>query len=274
MFLTPEAFIADFNPELHLQPSEREIYRARAKVCKQRFPWSSDLLPLFNNCLIHLSANVPGKVAYYQNVPNMVANRITRTSPEMFLQRTLTHAPQEIRTAWAVEVLGQTLPTLKFINNDDPDGWYNVYECGPGSCMAGSQYVRQYAVEGSNLALCYIETNDKITHRVIVNQARKTYLRIYSNGLDINYFVAALNKAGYRQDNETLFDEPIALDWRECDDCGRDVLVGPYLDGVCDLVLQTNSMVGRIGSDGESMNYSNGDIYCGCCHDEDHDDEY
>lgn len=273
MFLTPSSFVAGFDPEVHLQPSERDIYAARAKIAKQRYVWSPALLPVFKNCLIHLSANVPGKVAYYASVPNMVANRLTRTSPEMFLSRSLCGAPGEIQAAWMTEVLGHVLPELHFIENNNPDGWYEIYNDGPGSCMAGSQRVRQYAHPKNNLALAYIvNKDDDITHRVIVNKARKTYLRIYG-GEGTDYFVAALNKAGYTQSGDTLRDEYIHLAYHECDRCGRDTLVGPYLDGCWDLVECLDRRTGVIGDNGDSLNYSSEEIYCGCDEENNEDDD-
>jgi hypothetical protein len=276
MFLTPASFVPDFNPEVHLQPSERKVYAARAKVAKQRYDWSAALMPVFRNCLIHRSANVPGKVAYYASVPNMVANRITRTSPEMFLTRALAAAPGEIQAAWMTEVMGQMLPTLHFIENDDPQGWYEVYDQGPGSCMAGSNRVRQYACPGNNLALCFSTKNGdpkgQILYRVIVNKKHNTYLRIYGLEDDKNYFVAALNKAGYKYCGDTLHGELIKLEYAQCDNCGSDTLVGPYFDGCWDRVSFVSKGVGQIGDNGDHMNYSNEEIYCGCNSDE--DDEY
>lgn len=272
MFLTPASFVPGFDPELHLQPSEREMYVARAKIAKQRFVWSAALLPVFKNCLIHRSANVPGKVAYYASIPNMMANRITRTSPEMFLSRSLAAAPGEIQAAWMSEVLGQTLPELHYIENDNPDGWYEVYNYGPHSCMEGSPRVRQYACPGNNLALAYSRDSDgDINYRVIVNKKHKTYLRIYGAEDDKNYFVASLNKAGYKYCSNTLHGELIKLDYAQCDNCGADTLVGPYFDGCWDSVSFVEKGIGRICDDGDHMNYSDGEIFCGCTSDE-HDD--
>ena len=275
MFWATHAFNPDFDPMTHLQPSEREVYAIRAKVAKQRYDWSDALLPVFRNCLIHRSANVPGKVAYFASIPNLVANRITRTSPEMFLERALANAPGDIKGAWISEVMGRLLPTLHFIENDDPEGWYEVYKQGPQSCMAGSHRVRQYACPGNNLALVFAtEDNDPegdILHRVIVNKKHKTYLRIYTEGedADINYFVAALNKAGYKYSGDTLHGEHIVLDWDQCNRCGCNILVGPYLDGCWDRVDVLRSGIGIIGDIGDPMNYSNEEIFCGCSDDND-----
>lgn len=273
MFLTPASFMPDFDPQVHLQPSEREMYAARAKVAKQRYDWSAALLPVFRNCLIHRSANVPGKVAYYASVPNMMANRITRTSPEMFLSRSLAAAPGEIQAAWISEVMGQTLPSLHFIENDNPDGWFEIYNDGPDSCMVGSLRVRQYACPGNNLALAYsVDKDGDIAYRVIVNKLHKTYLRIYGYEDEKNYFVAALNQAGYKYSGDTLHGELIKLDYAQCDRCGSDTLVGPYFDGCWDLVEFVEKGIGRIGGKGYPMNHSESEIYCGCSDEE--NDEY
>jgi hypothetical protein len=142
--------------------------------------------------------------------------------------------------------------------------------------MAGSSRVRQYAHPGNNLALAFsTDDNDpegRILNRVIVNKKKKTYLRIYSLR-DVNEFVASLNKEGYKQDNDTLEGELINLDWAPCDACGCDVLIGPYFDGGWDCVRIKNNKEGIIGCNGDPMNYSNGEIYCGCESRSDDDDE-
>lgn len=228
---TVAVYYPDFQVEDYFESMvEIECYKARAKALIHRFPWSDALKPVWTASLVHLSQNVPGKVAYYANVKALMDNRLTRTSPEMFLARQLTIAPEGIKGAWMVEVMGKTLPELKFIGNTDPDGWIDVYERGPRSCMAGTTVVGQYAHPKSNLALAYIENSTgEITHRTIVNNKHKTYVRVY--GADSGFFIAALNKAGYKQDDDTLQDEPIYLDYASCTECDRDIPFGPYFDG-------------------------------------------
>ena len=186
----PSAFRPDFQPEGCLSSLEQvDCYKARAKALKSRFPWSSQLLPVWNATLVHLSANVPGKVAYFANVPAMMSNRLTRTSPEMFLQRTLIYAPEEIQAAWEAEVLGKTLPTVHFVPNTEPDEWYRIYRDGPNSCMAGSHKVEQYAHPKNDLALAYVMNNLEVpTHRAIVNTKTKKYVRVY--GKEAGTFIA------------------------------------------------------------------------------------
>lgn len=236
-------------------------YRARAKALKPFFPWSEHLKPVFDFFLVHSSRNVPGKVAYYSSIPNMVTNRLTRTSPEMFLDRTLRYAPDEIQAAWAAEVVGRVLPTIDFMDNTNPDGWVMVYDEGPGSCMAGSPLVAAYAHPENNLKLAYMEANNRIVHRAIVNTKKKTYLRAYGEH-DVAGFVAALQKMGYKRCNDTLHGELIYLIERKCGECGGLYDAVPYFDGNYDLVMAVGPGVGRIQATGD--NYRTNDNYCGC----------
>lgn len=262
----------DFRPEDHFTSTELQCYYARAQALKPRFPWSNALLPVWNVTLIHLSANVPGKVAYFASVKALLENRLTRTSPEMFLERTLTVAPAHIKAAWCTEVLGQTLPELKFATH--ADDWEYVYDRGPNSCMAGSRLVRQYAHPNNHLALAYIETHNKITHRTIVNLERKTYLRAYGPEEDKDYFIAALNQQGFSHSWDTLEDETIYVEWKDCcnDWCDSRMLIGPYLDGHFQTVRlsrdQKEGVIGRYGD--ELMNGD--DECCGHCDEGDDDD--
>lgn len=213
-----------------LTPAQYECYLARAAAYRPRFVWSEDLKPLFDVCLVHTSARVPGKVAYFATVQNMLENRLTRTSPEMFLDRFLRNAPDDIKFTWEQEVLGKVLPTISFVPNTDPDMWVRVYEEGPSSCMKGCDEVRQYAHPDNNLALAYYQNSSgKIINRAIVNQEKKTYVRAY--GSNCNEFVAALRKLGYCQCDGTLKNQYVYLRWDICHNCGDDVITGPYLDG-------------------------------------------
>lgn len=271
MFCQSPRSFEDFEPENYFSSSELACYKARAQALRPRFPWSEALLPVWNVTLIHLSANVPGKVAYFANVKSLMENRLTRTSPEMFLERMLVYAPEEIKGAWAVEVLGQTLPEIKFVLNTDPDGWERVYDRGPNSCMAGSSLVRQYAHPKNNLALAYHEKDGRITHRTIVNTQTKNYLRIYG-GDDNGYFATALAKQGFKHSYDTLAGEMIHASYSCCSRCDNDVLIGPYLDGHHQGICLINRNEGRINSLGDGM-YNGDEPDCGC-DGEDDDAEY
>lgn len=268
---TPGAFDVGFQPEKYLPSMEQlDCYKARAKAHINRFPWSDALRPVWTATLVHTSANVPGKVAYYSSIQNLMTNRLTRTSPEMFLERILQYAPAEIRAAWGCEVLGNILPTVLFVPNTDPDEWIRVYERGPHSCMAGDTKVAQYAHKKNNLNLAYIMHNDKITHRTIVNTKKKTYIRVYGN--NPGEFIASLNALGYSQSHHTLEGEIIHLAYGECKYCEREVLIGPYLDGAHQGVAGITRKMGKIGGFQE-LDYGD-EPNCGQCEDGDEDGEY
>lgn len=259
------SFYPSFQPEALLGSMDQvECYKARANAHRARFVWSNALLPVWNATLVHLSANVPGKVAYYATVPALMQGRLTRTSPEMFLERILCMAPDEIRTAWCIEVLGKTLPEISFVENTDPEGWFEIYDEGPTSCMAGRQLVKLYAHPKNNLALAYHRNAaGHVTNRAIVNKKRKTYVRIYGSD-DVHYFVAALNKLGYSQSGDTLKDETIYLDRGECCSCGSTMLMAPYLDGGWNTITPNLTCTeGVIGKGGREFAYQD-EPECGC----------
>jgi hypothetical protein len=270
-------FTPSFNLEEHLNPDEMSCYNGRAKTFEKHFKWSTALETIWRNSLVHISLNVPGKICYYQSVDAMMANRVTTTSPEMFLERYLYAAPMDLKTAWKVEVLGHVLPTVHFIENNDPDGWFGVYNTGPGSCMQGRQQVRQYAHPGNNLALAYLKREDgRITHRTIVNKKEMKYLRIY--GISDNYFFSAvLKKLGYSQSERTLEGEIIHINHLSCENCGREIPAGPYLDGeIHGVEVKSGASEGVISESGEEICYGN-TYECEDCpesdsHDEDEDD--
>lgn len=261
-----------------LSPEERACYDAKAQAHKPYFIWSEALKPLWDFCLVHRSPHVPGKIEYYASVPNLVIGRTTRTSPEMFYARFLQYAPDHIREAWAAETLGHLAPELHFISNTDPDGWEYVYKHGPYSCMRGSPRVRQYAHPANNLALAYLQNeNGDITHRTIVDQKKKTYLRIYGN-TETNFMMSsALNKAGYKRSSDTLLGNIIYIAKEPCYNCDKLLPVGPYLDGAADGFLYTNSdeTEGVMVECGDCL-YSDDEPSCpdGCADDEEYDDYY
>jgi hypothetical protein len=277
MFCTvPDVFNVNFQPENYLTSMEQvECYKARAKALARHFKWSDALRPVWTATLVHSSTNVPGKIAYYSSVKNMLDGRLTRTSPEMFLERILQYAPDDIKAAWKVEVLGNILPTVQFISNTDPEGWQRVYNHGPHSCMHGAEEVSQYAHPKSNLNLAYIQDDNpdfiRITHRAIVNTKRKTYLRIY--GKDCGFFVAALARLGYKQSDETLKDEYMTPGYSECQYCENEVLTGPYLDGRYQGVLLKNRNDAIVGQGSDEFQ-APGECQCDNCRNGDDDDEY
>lgn len=258
-----------FQPDTVLTPEQIECYNARVAAYRPRFIWSESLKPLFDVCLIHSSLHVPGKVAYFASVQNMLNNQPTRTSPEMFAQRFLASAPEELRASWEHEVMGKLLPEIKFIPNTEPEMWVQVYDEGPHSCMKGADEVSQYANAKNDLALAYAQSNGgKITNRAIINQKHKTYLRLY--GAENSYFAAALRKLGYSQSDDTLSQQRVFVRHARCNNCDDPVLTGPYLDGDHTYVYilpDTNDEEGIINNDNGDRFRSAEEPLCGSCND-------
>jgi len=251
---------------------DKEIYKAREAQYRPRYPWSGELERVWSNCLVHTSPNVPGKIAYFATVENLRANKTTRTSPEMFLERWLADAPEDIKVAWSAEVMGKLLPGVAFIENDDANGWQNIYDNGPHSCMKGCDLVRAYANPKNNLRLAYYQDScGVVVNRTIVNKKTMAYARIY--GKNAAMFAAALRKLGYHHSgNETLIGEMIYVDYRSCPCCEDQVAVGPFIDCEENFVKQNTDnhekSEGVIGKRGDRLIYSTddeGDYRCEGC---------
>ena len=265
-------FTGEFTAIHLLNETDKKIYEAREAQYRSRYPWSGELEVVWSNCLVHTSANVPGKIAYFATVENMRANKLTRTSPEMFLQRYLVNAPEDIKLAWEAEALGKILPTVLFVENDSPSDWYDVYCKGPGSCMKGSDLVEHYAHPKNNLALAYmVDDNGNISARTVVNKKTKAYARIYGNNSAV-MFAASLRKLGYHHNgNDTLLGEIIYVEHRSCTCCDDTILVGPYLD--CDYLsvyggFECNDKPEGIIGEGSTVIYGtddDGDYRCESC---------
>ena len=137
---------------------------------------------------VHQSEDDPTQVAYNRTVDNIRRNIQTRTRPGKYLTQFFSNvlSPAQIKV-WAERqvAVATCVSELKFIENDNPDGWVDVYANGPQSCMRGMDAVRVYAHEGNGLRLAYLESNKEIVARCIVVDATnddevKGWIRIYA----------------------------------------------------------------------------------------------
>jgi hypothetical protein len=128
--------------------------------------------------LAHVSTEDPSQVAYYQSFDKLMRGIETRTKPGRFLTKFYPDLSAEEVRKWAERMVVQAeraagKSTLRFVENDDPDGWEWVYENAHGfsSCMMydhpDSRYlnprcygddhpVRCYAYKGNGLRLAYL----------------------------------------------------------------------------------------------------------------------
>ena len=250
---------------------------------------------------VHVSHDDPAQVAYTPSEAYLLRDRQTRVKPGRYLAQffgpgsenpVLTEA--EVKY-WADRQVAASKPVeLRFIANDDPDGWEWVYENGPMSCMrynrddrylASGLYgedhpVRIYAHPDNDLALAFIMVPGKaydrdleaeyyeelIAARTIVNTEAKTYHRVYGANDNDTYrsaLRAALELAGYQHSDHVLEGQKLRIHKY------NGSLVCPYLDGEYSNV-EVHSyylVVGRYGMDGQNSCglLEDNRCQCDCC---------
>lgn len=177
----------------------------------------------------HISEEDPTMLAYTQSVDKLRRNIQTRTRPGKYLHKFYPELTAEDvkKYAEAFAAHGKT-PELKFIENDDPDGWEDIYERGPTSCMQGESCVKVYARPGNHLRLAYLEEDGEVVARAIVRTDLNQYVRAYprtdSEAGQIMHtrMVETLTQAGFAYGN---LDGIHINTW---EDDGR--WVAPYID--------------------------------------------
>ena len=137
---------------------------------------------------VHQSEEDPTQIAYNRTIDGIRRNIQTRTRPGKYLSQFFGDvlSEQDIKYWAERQVAAATcVAELKFIENDNPDGWIDIYERGPSSCMRGKDAVKVYALEGNGLRLAYLQTGEEVVARTIVvdgtNDAKVTgWVRIYA----------------------------------------------------------------------------------------------
>ena len=181
---------------------------------------------------VHQSEDDPYQIAYNRTADNIERNIQTRTRPGKYLAHFFGDVltPVQIKE-WAEKQVAHATCTaeLRFVENDNPDGWVHVYRNGPHSCMKGTDSVKVYCYPGNGLRLAYLEDNSgNIVARAIVRDGDedvKGYVRLYSTEQRwTTALYAMLSAVGY--ENETNLDgvkiQRIEGDWNE--------VMCPYID--------------------------------------------
>jgi hypothetical protein len=140
------------------------------------------------HCL-HVSEEDKTKIAYYPTLRHFREAREVRTTLGKYLTKykdLFGFDENACRTLAQKYVAMQTGEgyKLSFKEQDDPDGWVQVYNDGPHSCMKGEEAVAVYASGVSNLRLAYLEdVSGDIVARCIVRDSDdeniKGYIRVY-----------------------------------------------------------------------------------------------
>jgi hypothetical protein len=184
---------------------------------------------------VHQSEDDPTQVAYNRNLDNIQRNIQTRTKPGKYLTQFFGDVlSQDQIREWAEKQIAHASckAELKFIENNDEDGWVRVYEDGPGSCMRGNDAVKVYAYEGNGLRLAYLDSGGQIVARSIVvnsdDPEEQGWIRIYATEQRwMTDLRVKLEEAGYP--NQTSLNG-IKLQKISADHDGRDGYVCPYID--------------------------------------------
>jgi hypothetical protein len=178
---------------------------------------------------VHVSTEEPGKIAFTENAEKGEADRQTRMRPGRYLQQFYSYIGENACKHYANQFAGMYEPTTVLFG-ETADDFERVYTEGPNSCMShrAGEYsspfhpVRVYAT--GDIQVAYIENDNEITARVLVNKETKRFSRVYG---DESRLGAALNKLGYHYSGSALQGCRMT---RAMDDHDRYIV--PYVDGV------------------------------------------
>ena len=185
---------------------------------------------------VHQSEDNPAMIAYNRSIDNIKRNIQTRTKPGKYLTQFFGDVlSQDQIREWAEKQIAfaSCEAELKFVENDAPDMWIQVYENGPHSCMQGKDAVQVYCYPDNGLRLAYLEQGDDIVARAIVrNKSDGTpagYIRIYSTEQRWTTKLREdLDAAGYGEQVNLNNVKLRRID--EEHECGQDGVVCPYID--------------------------------------------
>lgn len=163
--------------------------------------------------LPHISEKNPALIAYHQSVEKLNRDIQTPIKYGRFLVSTAMLPENEINPYVDKFRSITDLSRLQFVENDDLDGWNNVYRSSfITSCMNNDNYgltshdtYRCYAtaahgLPSNGLRLAYIvgtNTEDAVA-RCIVHEPSKTYVRVYGDSL----LTTLLEAAGYEYNHK------------------------------------------------------------------------
>lgn len=198
-----------------------------------------DMYAILNRHYAHVSVEDPQKVAYYPTLRDLMRGREVRTTLGRMLTRLVgPGSANPLLTEAQIKTLAERYVTRQkgvcevlFIENTDPDGWEEVYNNGPRSCMQGESCVRVYARPGNGLRLAYAvgEDGNPIARAIVREDTDPPqFVRVYPNpdtdeDLAIHtQFKARLQALGYVHGNLN----GIKLAYEECDEG----IVAPYVD--------------------------------------------
>lgn len=147
------------------------------------------------------------RMFYFRTGNHILAGKPTHTTITKYIKEFY----PDIEDHVIQRLAGNFKGCLRFIENDDPDGWINTYThpnlsasgCGE-SCMTGSDSVNVYAYPNNHLRLAHVVIpdqweEDQVIARTIVRDDSMEYIRLYVNidHISISEFEALLHEEGY-----------------------------------------------------------------------------
>lgn len=163
--------------------------------------------------LPHISVVDGTQIAHYESVDKLNREVETRIRYGRYLTNVMKISDPQTHVESLQAQLGQ-LP-VSFVENDDADGWLEVYSSGSiSSCMKGVDAVKCYAAAAfglpdNGLRLAYLGAKSNAKARCIVNERTKEYVRNYGDSA----LVSALENLGY-EENQTCLDGAHLATWR------------------------------------------------------------
>ncbi len=163
----------------------------------QHVPWRAD--DRYPDHFAHMSTERDGLVAYTENDEKGIADRQTRVRPGRYLEQFYRDVNKATRDAWIADC-AKHVATLKIARTAEEIVW--VYRNGPSSCMshdAGSYESSVHPVSvygGSDLAVAWYGTTERVSARSVVWPAKKRYGRVYGGD---GVLQRLLESAGYRE---------------------------------------------------------------------------
>jgi hypothetical protein len=183
---------------------------------------------------VHVSVEDETKVAYFKDVRDLMADRLTRTTPGRYLQKFYGYLGVQGVKQHADYYLEEHTPIeVKFARSESEV--VRVYTEGPSSCMAGLSYrghLHPAAIYGHDdhdtawapdTEVLYFEKNGEIKARVVCNRHSKKCARIYG---DVDKMYKAMGEIGYESVSNALVGSRVR---RIEDDNGNGYLMA-YID--------------------------------------------
>ena len=243
------------------------------------FPLLNDEASLekFVQQLPHVSTQEPDKLAFWPT-PQKMLSAPQKIKPAAYAKRQLkpnaTAAELADITFRHRQFLGSVSDWVGFVENDDKEGWSEVYDSHRiSSCMKSRDEIRCYAAAGfglpdNGLRLAYLKGSsperDEAVARCIVHEPTKTYIRIYGD----DTMQVALESLGYTHAGEFPVGTLLGT-WETDDGCWAT----PYIDGDtsnANLIEVAGVPAWRLERYGDyNLQTTAGEVYCGepcpCC---------